>query len=483
MSTVHTTQQTIQLLLATSEYVGALDLIATTQEVLANELVGVHCFRYLGTQLSEIEKVIDKMLVEDFVAYAQSDLNRPIEVGEAENRLLRKKDEEPKNRLDVGGDFAECEYPGIGLRFDATGKILKAPSPSPDSTAEEADAAVAYLDVATADVNDEDDPLVAEEERLVALVLGMLRLNKFNFLDIYKTEIASATKTLVRRAVTERVEMEPIEIESLPEQDANVACLADEMRLMTFRQWLPLMDLIFRRIVVFLRRIKAVNGVMCDVLKMAAGKSEGVAEGVVEGELRWEKGMKKTASDGALKSSSSSGRSTPQRTIPKLTTGDGGDEHPMSQQKSRLLLPMETTVTLNLSEEEFTKLMNRIRELLWFACDHAQDRCIKVKGIRAPLSDSFKEIYILVNRLNDSMFDPFHRWIHALILGYCVSCQRWLHGQDFLSGICAPLQNGGVFRRRVRTSLRSARHGAPIQSHISSGAVRQSFPRRAQNQA
>jgi vacuolar protein sorting-associated protein 54 len=45
MATVHQTQPTIQLLLSTNEFGGALDLISTTQEVLSQELAGVHCFR------------------------------------------------------------------------------------------------------------------------------------------------------------------------------------------------------------------------------------------------------------------------------------------------------------------------------------------------------------------------------------------------------------------------------------------------------
>jgi len=45
MATVHQTQPTIQTLLSTSEFVGALDLISTTQEVLAQELAGVHSLR------------------------------------------------------------------------------------------------------------------------------------------------------------------------------------------------------------------------------------------------------------------------------------------------------------------------------------------------------------------------------------------------------------------------------------------------------
>ena len=45
MATVHQTQPTIQLLLSTSEFVGALDLISTTQEVLTQELAGIQSFR------------------------------------------------------------------------------------------------------------------------------------------------------------------------------------------------------------------------------------------------------------------------------------------------------------------------------------------------------------------------------------------------------------------------------------------------------
>ncbi|XP_042369801.1 vacuolar protein sorting-associated protein 54-like, partial [Plectropomus leopardus] len=78
MAAVHQTQPTVQLLLSTSEFVGALELISTTKEVLQQELQGVHSFRHLGSQLCELEKLIDKMMVEDFSMYARSDLNRSL---------------------------------------------------------------------------------------------------------------------------------------------------------------------------------------------------------------------------------------------------------------------------------------------------------------------------------------------------------------------------------------------------------------------
>jgi len=45
MATIYQTQPTIQRLLGTNDFIGALDLIATTQEILAQELVGIQCFR------------------------------------------------------------------------------------------------------------------------------------------------------------------------------------------------------------------------------------------------------------------------------------------------------------------------------------------------------------------------------------------------------------------------------------------------------
>ncbi|WAR19536.1 VPS54-like protein, partial [Mya arenaria] len=78
MATVHQTQPTIQTLLSTNEFVGALDLISTTQEVLSQELAGVHSLRHLGSQLAELQKLIDIMIQEDFHKHVTNELNRPV---------------------------------------------------------------------------------------------------------------------------------------------------------------------------------------------------------------------------------------------------------------------------------------------------------------------------------------------------------------------------------------------------------------------
>ena len=88
MSTVHQTQPMIQLLLSTQDFVAALDLISTTQEILVQELTGVHCFRHLPSQLNEIERLIDKMLTADFERYTTADLNRPFTAAIGQEKIL-----------------------------------------------------------------------------------------------------------------------------------------------------------------------------------------------------------------------------------------------------------------------------------------------------------------------------------------------------------------------------------------------------------
>ncbi len=80
---VQQTQPNIQSLLATSDFVGALELIGTTQEVLMQELQGVHAIRHLGSQLSEMEKAIGKMMEGDFVSFCLEDIGCRIGEGGA----------------------------------------------------------------------------------------------------------------------------------------------------------------------------------------------------------------------------------------------------------------------------------------------------------------------------------------------------------------------------------------------------------------
>lgn len=76
MSTVQQTQPMIQLLLSTSDYVAALDLISSTQKVLSTRLSGIQAFRHLSPQLTEMKRLIHKMLSNEFQRFVVADLNR-----------------------------------------------------------------------------------------------------------------------------------------------------------------------------------------------------------------------------------------------------------------------------------------------------------------------------------------------------------------------------------------------------------------------
>lgn len=62
IATVHQTQPTIQKLLNTSDFVGALDMIYTTQDVLAQELTGIHSFRCVVVFIIKINELFSTNL-------------------------------------------------------------------------------------------------------------------------------------------------------------------------------------------------------------------------------------------------------------------------------------------------------------------------------------------------------------------------------------------------------------------------------------
>ncbi|KAG0423171.1 hypothetical protein HPB47_001043 [Ixodes persulcatus] len=174
MATVHQAQPTIQRLLATSDFVRALDFIEATREILTLELAGVQSFRHLDCQLIEIEKVIDKMMQTDFLKYATADLNRPLE----------------------------------------------------------------------------DDVQVANEEHLVAVVFGMLRLRKQSFVDLYKEEACTAVKATVKQTVIEFVSRnDELDLEG------NGNSLFEQVKQLDFVKWIALLNEVFKNVALLLRRI------------------------------------------------------------------------------------------------------------------------------------------------------------------------------------------------------------------------------------
>jgi len=78
MHSLHQTQPTIQSLLSGNEFSGALDLITTSRDIVTQDLRGVFSFRYLASQLEEIQSVIGEMLLGDFKTYISSEIYKDI---------------------------------------------------------------------------------------------------------------------------------------------------------------------------------------------------------------------------------------------------------------------------------------------------------------------------------------------------------------------------------------------------------------------
>uniref|UniRef100_T1J950 Vacuolar protein sorting-associated protein 54 n=1 Tax=Strigamia maritima TaxID=126957 RepID=T1J950_STRMM len=263
IATVHQTQPTIQILLSASDFVGALDLISTTQEVLAQELAGIHGFRHLGSQLAELEKVINTMIQAEFVRYATADLNRPLT---------------------------------------------------------------------------EMKP-VMEEERLVSIVFGMMHQRQYNFVELYKDEVFATIDAILKQTVIEHVsKVDDTEHES-------VGNFRDLIRPLGFPEWKDLLEESFQNVLKLLTRIKAIHGVMIDVVNIAGGKAHS------------------SISPLAAKSD------TPEAT--------------------NINVVIDEEAGVSIPDDEHQRVFNNLKDLLTTVCDYAHERCTRFVIVKA--KDGFLE--------------------------------------------------------------------------------------------
>ncbi|KAH9412664.1 Vacuolar protein sorting-associated protein 54 [Dermatophagoides pteronyssinus] len=194
IATVHQTQPTIQLLLSKNDYAGALDLISTSEEVVAQELNGVISLRYLRLQLMEIEKVIEQMLNEEFVKYLTAEWNRPM--------------------INNGNDD---------------------------------------------DQNNDDNSYDSQKEKFLSIIYGMLKLQRFNFIDTFREEAFTAIKTSVKQTVIETLSAEDnIEVARID------SSLFDQLKLLCFDKWIGCLITVFERLIILLRRVRYVYDVIND---------------------------------------------------------------------------------------------------------------------------------------------------------------------------------------------------------------------------
>lgn len=248
MSAVREVQSTIQVMLARQEFTAALDLISTTQDLLHTELNTIRSLKHLSSELSEHEKLIDKMVSTDFIKYITEDLNRPLE------------DRQP----------------------------------------------------------------LLEEDQLIAVVFGVLRLQKFDFLDNLREEIYTAIKANVKQAVVEAV--------SKVEIDQEAASVADQARVLSISAWLSLLSTVTSRLNTVIARVKGITEVMVQTVEAGAGRTQPVMEGIQAASL-----VTMSSSDGEAM----------------------------------------------LGEVACGRVLGGLREVLCATCDYAHDRCAKLLHARS----------------------------------------------------------------------------------------------------
>nr|XP_053640278.1 vacuolar protein sorting-associated protein 54-like [Cherax quadricarinatus]XP_053640279.1 vacuolar protein sorting-associated protein 54-like [Cherax quadricarinatus] len=248
MSAVREVQATIQVMLARQEFTAALDLISTTQDLLHTELSTIRSLKHLSSELSEHEKLIDKMVSADFIKYITEDLNRPLD----------------------------------------------------------------------------DTQTLLEEDHLIAVVFGVLRLQKFDFLDNFREEIYTAIKATVKQAVVEAV--------SKVEIDQESASVADQARVLSIGAWLSLLSVVTSWLNIVIARVKGIIEVMVQTVEAGAGRTKPVTEGV------------QTAS------------------LVTLSSTDG---------------------EAVLGEVACGRVLSGLREILCSTCDYAHDRCAKLLHARS----------------------------------------------------------------------------------------------------
>ncbi|KAK2182245.1 hypothetical protein NP493_359g01050 [Ridgeia piscesae] len=339
MATVHQTQPTLQLLLATNEFVGALDLIATTQEVLAQELTGLNSFRHLGSQLTEMEGLIDKMMQEDFVRYATADLNRPLTDGASTMDELRLND---------------C----VGCL----------------------------------------------QEKLIAIVLGMLRQGKLEFIHVYRQEACTTVKTVIKQTVIEAVA-------AMEDIDLNTTTLADQMRLLDYKQWVELLSQVFSNLLIVLTRTKVVCWSITSMLDLPSPVRETLQANGGEDDLSREEEEEEDGED------------TEAETDTNHTTCAAE-----SMQRNSSQLTMGGDVDMSMTTEDRLKVYTSVTDMLSYVCDYAHDRCVKLmlaRGREGSLERLTASEFVQLSRV----IEGFASETHALCGHRSTSLRASLQGQ------------------------------------------------------
>ncbi|XP_026680076.1 vacuolar protein sorting-associated protein 54-like, partial [Diaphorina citri] len=201
MSSILQTQPTIQIYLSTPNYVAALELIEKTKDILNSELYGIQSFRHLLSELKEMTKMIDTLMIQEFERFVSTDLNRPLT---------------------------------------------------------------------------ETDLHVIESEKLVCIVLGLLKQESLEFLNIYRKEVDSAIKAIIKSCAIEIVSSSNFSFQT--NHSSELTSLDDQIKYLNILEWLHLLKNCTHSLGLLLLRIKAT----CDVMMGAIPSDNHEARGKVD---------------------------------------------------------------------------------------------------------------------------------------------------------------------------------------------------------
>lgn len=106
--------------------------------------------------------------------------------------------------------------------------------------------------------DESEENSLTDEDKLLSIIYGMLRLQRFNFIDAFREEANTAIKAVVKQTVIEVLSTED-NIEVGQRFDGS---LFDQLRLIEFPKWLVLLDKVFGNLLKCLQRINAVYNVI-----------------------------------------------------------------------------------------------------------------------------------------------------------------------------------------------------------------------------
>lgn len=218
MTTVHKAQPMLQLLLGTQDYIAALDLINTTQDILSQDLIGIQCFKHLPMQLSEMEKLIDKMLITEFERFICDTLSWN------------------KNQKSISNNLENIE-----------------------NETENENANETEIEIET------ETEISIENCKLSCIVMGLLRIKNYNFVNLFKEECILAVRMIIKQLVIEFISKSDLPTE------ISLTGTGEEAQNITIGIWIEILNLTTVELLNLFQRIKMITNTILETINIASG--------------------------------------------------------------------------------------------------------------------------------------------------------------------------------------------------------------------